>query len=181
MTLRRGRRSNVGIARSRPRYTWRMWDSALMISSALAVGINLSAEGSMVPFSGLGVFGDFTIRRIRGTLAVTSQSSVEGTVPQGLAWGIYVAELDAFTANALPEPVVDPVDWLGFGEVYASEHGIFAADVHVPTIVPIETKAMRKVNENHQAIVLVFQWLTSTDQTLSVVSSGRVLVSHGQR
>ena len=181
MTTRRRTVRSPGAVASRPRYTWRFFDGSISLNNALAQGINLSSVGAMASLSGLGIFGDFTIRRIRGEMAVANQAIAEGNLLMGIAWGIFVSELDAFTAGAFPEPLSDPVDWMAFGTVYTDPDSRGAVTKHPARFVDIGTKAMRKVNENHQAIVFVAQWLSPTDEDHDLAVSGRILVSHGQR
>jgi len=169
------------VARSRPRYTWRFWQSAQSIATATSVGIDLGTAGGMVSLSDLGIKGDYTLRRIRGQMAVSSSRNSESQVDVGIAWGIYIADTDAFAAAAWPEPSQDPADWLAFGTVYADQRAALGGAFHPTTFAPLESKAMRKVNENNQTVALIIQWLSLTDQVTQVNTSGRLLVSHGQR
>jgi len=182
MTTRSRIARRPGPARSRPRYTWRMFESTETLTTVAAVSIDLNTAGTMASLSGLGIFGDYTVRRIRGAIAMTSFAAGASQAILGLAWGITILENDALALGALPEPINDPVDWMGYGTLYVGQTapGTSVA-IHPTESLVIDGKSMRKVNENHQSVVMILQWLSTTDETLRIEVSGRMLVSHGQR
>ena len=169
--------------RSRPRYTWRMFKLA---TTNLAVGattaVNMESSGSWPGLSsGLGIFGDYTIRRIVGSLAVTSDSVAEAESPMLLLYGVYIGEDDAIVAGAFPELDADPADWMMFGTVYLNSIGAFSAGVHPVVERQFDNRSMRKVNENHQSPMFLITNPATTTEAVKVSVAGRFLVSHGQR
>ena len=131
--------------------------------------------------SALGVIGDYTVRRIRGSIAVQSALGVEDNAAQELTYGILVADVDAVAGAALPESDEDPADWMAYGVVFTSAMGSFSAGVHPLEVVEIDNKAMRKVNENHQQLVMILDSHPANAGNLVVQTAGRFLVSHGRR
>ncbi len=172
------------IGRSRPRYTWRFWESA---NSTLAVGGDLTFQldviGSSSSLANIGVFGDYTVRRLHGMLWCVSDAAAEANNPDALVWGVGVMSTDAVAAGGTPDPLTDVYDWLAFGQVAVSRQGSFSVNKHPMTSAVIESKSMRRVNENSQTLVLRIEALTGSanDSAISVRTAGRFLVSHGQR
>ncbi len=170
-------------ARSRPRYTWRFWDVANSnLLTAGSLNFVLNTVGQLPDLSALGVIGDYTVRRNLGKIAATSENAGESNAIDGFGWGIRIADDDAVAAGALPEVVEDASNWLAFGQVFVSLASFGGStSVHPLVIDLIDSKAMRKVNENHQSVVLSMQAVSGNQATISVHASGRLLVSHGQR
>jgi len=165
-------------AAPRPRLTWRRWDSILVTIIAGAQNqIVLSTVGGMATLAALGVQGDYTLRRLLGSIAVTSAIGLESNGIDFLTWGVGIIEDDAVAAAAMPDVRTDPFPWLAFGHSYASLQGSFAADVHPLQVYPVESKAMRKVNDNHQSIVMVVEADAQNEGNLVFQTSGRFLVS----
>ncbi len=169
-------------APSRPRYTWWTWESG---ASALGVGGQLSfvldTVGAFPDLPAMGIHGDYTVRRIHGKIWAVSDAGAEQNNPDGFVWGITVMGDDSVGGGTFPEPRLDAADWMAYGEVAVSLQGGFSAGVHPLSEAVIDNKSMRKVNENHQALVLVMDALALNSNSISVSTAGRFLVSHGQR
>ena len=172
------------MAASRPRYTWRMWETALSnLNAGSALTFVLNTVGSWPDLGqGLGVRGDFTLRRVHGVIATTSENNGQATTLDGFCWGIIVAGRDAVAAGAVPDPVSDASDWLAYGTGFVSLASAGGLDTNHPmTTHVIDNKSMRKVNENNQDVILRMEALAGNVATISVHAAGRLLVSHGQR
>ena len=183
MTTRRRIVRRPTAARSQPRYTWRMWEggSSTLDAAAAPLTFVLNTVGSNPDLKDLGVFGDFTVRRVLGMIWAVSTLATELNAVSRFAWGLLIADRDAVSAAALPAPLSDAADWFGFGEVACSQQGAFTAGVHPMTQVAVESRAMRRVNENNQDIILRMEAATGNAADITVVTLGRLLVSHGQR
>ncbi len=182
MTTRRRIARRPSGTRSTPRYTWRYWDSTqASVGGGVALTFILDTLGAAPDLAALGVFGDYTVRRVLGKLFMVSTNATESSVLDHVAWGLIVSDKDAVAAGALPEPFTDAADWFGFGEAAVSIQGSFSASIHPVTEVLIESRAMRKVNENNQNVVLRVEADTANVVSISMVTVGRLLVSHGQR
>ena len=169
---------------SRPRYTWRYFDTAL---SNLLAGGNLSFDigtvGNAPDLADLGVIGDYTVRRLHMLIGSTSENNGEATTLDGYVWGVGVISQDAFNAGVFPDPKADAYDWLAFGGRYvplSSAGGLATNHPYVQEIV--DNRSMRKVNENSQALVIILDNpAVNNVATISIRLMGRLLVSHGQR
>jgi len=169
---------------SRPRYTWRMFQTGLSnLGEGASLTFVLNTVGAAPNLgSGLGVFGDYTVRRVVGTLSVMSNNVADVAVMDQFAWGIYIAEKDAVLAGGTPEPLSDPADWFGFGTGAVSLASAGGVAATYPMLVyAVDTRAMRKVNENHQDVVFRIEAPAANVADVLLVLTGRLLVSHGQR
>jgi len=177
------RKPVVVVRSSRPRLTWRGWHNGLgatIIPGGQAL-VDLNNVGTWPTLAGMGIVGDYTIRRIRFTMGVQALLAVENTAAEALFWGITVVEDDAFAAAAVAEPEDDPADWMGYGTELASVQGSFSASTHPLTLVKQDVKSMRKVNENHQRVVMVLEASGVNNGNIQVQVAGRMLVSQGVR
>ena len=166
----------------RPRYTWRGFESGVftMVQGTTA-GFVVTTSGPGATLSALGVIGDYTVRRVLGRISAVSIAAAENNSVDFLTWGLYVAENDAIGIPAFPEPRVDPADWFGYGTVLVPLHGVFSVGTHPPALEHFDTRAMRKINENHQGVVMVFESPPALEANINVNVVGRILVSHGRR
>ena len=184
MTLRgrTARRPGVVGRTSRPRYTWRAWEGANSnLNAGGQLAFVLNTVGVYPDLNVLGVLGDYTVRRIHGKIWAASELGNEGLNHDGFFYGIGVIEDDAVAAGAFPDPRNDAFDWMAYGQVGVSLQGAFSALIHPTTTEVIDNKSMRKVNENHQSLVLVMDSFQTNQAIISVLTAGRFLVSHGQR
>ena len=163
----------------RPRYTWRTFDVA---SSNMSGGTNLvyslATVGAAPDLGDLGIFGDYTIRRVHLTLAMVSNVAATGILDI-VYWGMTVVSSDALAQGAasLPDARLDSADWFGHGVVAVLTATSIADRLMVTTHVDV--KSMRKVNENNQDPAIVFSSISGDDVTLRF--GGRMLVSHGRQ
>ena len=186
-TQRRIARRPGGIQRragARPRYTWRpVLGAAQDIAPGVTGGYDLAAGGAAPALgSGLGVFGDYTIRRVIGTFAGASRNIGDSLEIDVIHWAIYVAENDALAAIAFPDVGVDVADWLAFGTLFVglSQQNANAGSDNRPVMTtPLESRSMRKVNNNHQSPVLVVTASSGNTSSIRVMFFLRILVSHG--
>ncbi len=170
--------------RSRPRYTWRFWDTARStLTSGGSLVFDLGTVGASPDLQAIGIFGDFTVRRLLGKIWAISTRASEANSYDSFAYGVIVATNDAVAVGptALPTPRNDAADWMAFGEVAVPQTstGLVASSHPLHTEV-IDNKSMRKVNENNQTLVLILSAEGAQDSIL-VQTQGRMLVSHGQR
>ena len=181
MTTRaRTARRPVAVA-NRPRLTWRPFSTeAFTLVGGTNQVFRLDTIGNGPILADLGVFGDYTIRRIRATLGL-NEADLENTngSPQVLFWGMTIVSVDAFSSGtgAVPDPENDAADWFGYGTPFYQRHDTGFKDEM--WTYSIDIQSMRKVNENSQTPVVVFHLLTA--QTALVSIAGRMLVSHGRR
>ncbi len=182
MVTRRRIVRSASPAATRPRYTWRAWDG--LLGFTLLAGVQTRSDLSSSPgwptLDELGVFGDYTIRRIRGVLVAQSLDTSEELTAQSLHVGIIVLEDDALAAGASPDVRTDAADWMFWGVVFMSAQGSFSAAVHPLSQLVIDNKSMRKVNENHQSLVMVLEAGAANTSGIQVQTAGRFLVSHGR-
>ena len=185
MTTRRRTVRSVGlVARSRPRYTWRHWLSGRSVLAAGATLVfNLSTVGAAPDMDALGVFGDYTVRRLHLVIGATSNNGAEASSFDHFTWGITVVNSDAAAAGfgSLPNPELDAADWMAFGTEMVSLQGAFSAGFHPLQTIKVDNRSMRKVNENNQELVHIFRGGSANTGTIDVLTTGRMLVSHGQR
>ncbi len=166
--------------RPRPRYTWRMFEQAAFgMGSGGLVTVVLDSVGGAPDLTALGIFGDYTVRRVLGKIWATSSNAAESGGIDIVTWGLLVADADAVAGAALPNPVTDAADWFGFGAIGVSMQGGFSAGVHPLHEVPLESRAMRKVNENNQQVIVRLAAAAANVASVSVQMSGRFLVSRG--
>ncbi len=168
---------------SRPRYTWRyvQTDVALLAPGATQV-VNLATGGSLPTLAGLGIFGDYTIRRILGWIAGSSRNVGESVELDKLVYAISIQDDDAVSASVEPNPVTDPSDWMQFGSLPIPLTITGASgSVHPMSVGAIDNKSMRKVNENHATPMFVVEAPSFNTGTVGWFMSLRFLVSHGQR
>jgi len=173
------RRPLAGI---RPRYTWRPFElSETTLAANGSIHLDLSNGAGGDSLLTLGILGDYTVRRIRGELGFVSQSALDSHSMASVWWGVTVVSNDALAvgATALPNPRVDSADWMLHGVAYVEENGIEGSTRgRMPNL---ETKSMRKVNENNQSVVLVIDLDASVAADVNVYAAGRILVSHGRQ
>ena len=132
--------------------------------------------------SALGVVGDYTVRRVIGDAAGASQNVGNSVVVDVITWGIFIAERDATTAGVFPEPGIDQADWMAYGNVFVPlREDIAGNNVRLPVWLRVDNRSMRKVNENHQDVVLVVHSVLRNVAIFHFWMAGRYLVSHGQR
>ena len=180
-TRRRTARRPTG-ARPQTRYTWRYWQSSpFAVGAGAAATIILNTVGAAPELKEQGVFGDYTVRRVLGKLFMASLNATESGAIDMVAWGLLIADRDAVAAGALPETVSDAADWFGFGQEGVSLQGSLTAGNHPMTVGVTESRAMRKVNENNQDVVLRIEAHGSNIGSINMTSAGRILVSHGHR
>jgi len=168
----------------RPRLTWRQYGIGALIDVVGGTNriFDLGAEGSAPSFAALGVFGDFTIRRLRWEMSATV-ATVEVTPEATPLWfGVTVVSSDAFNtgSGALPDPQLDSADWMAWGVMLVPtdpDAGGQVTDAFVYRTV--DNRSMRKVNENSQVVALVFSAIAGF--TIRVNFAGRILVSHGRQ
>ena len=182
MTLRArtARRPQVSL---KPRLTWRAWDNegaSVLIPGAQTI-VDLTTAGNWPSLVNLGVIGDYTVRRVRGELTCQALVGVETNQAEQLTWGLFIAEADAVAASVVPEADNDAADWFGYGVVFMDAQGSFSAGIHPSRFAVIDSKSMRKVNENHQRLVLVIDASGNNIGNVGVHTAGRFLVSHGRR
>jgi len=166
------------VARVRPRYTWRFYEATGAIGSGGALTFILNTIGSVPDLKDLGVFGDYTIRRVIGKLFASSTNPTENTSVDWLVWGLIVADRDAVAGGTTPDPRSDAADWFGFGQVGVSMQGSFSSSVHPLQSEFTESRAMRKVNENNQDVIMRVEASTANIGSITVDVVGRLLVSH---
>ena len=66
------------------------------------------------------------------------------------------------------------------GEEWSSLQGSFSAGIHPLQVATVDSRSMRRVNENNASIVLAIAADANSGGIL-MQTAGRVLVSHGQR
>ena len=167
----------------KPRLTWRPFliEEITVAGGATSI-FNLGTVGPGPMLTALGVFGDFTIRRMRWTLGAID-ADVESVADEitVLHWGMTIVSLDAFNSGggALPDPRDDAADWFGYGTVMlaARTGGTGSPESMIP--LTEDGRAMRKVNENSHVVALVFS--TDVGRTVKLSAAGRMLVSHGRQ
>ncbi len=180
MTTRRRTARRPSGSAGRPRLTWRAFSE---VAQTLVGGTNLvvpmTTAGPAPDLSALGVFGDYTIRRVRWSLGL-QELDAENTngAFQVVFWGMTVVSNDALASGvgAIPDPVSDPADWFGYGT--AMYQTLDTGKESVAREYQFDVRSMRKVNENGQTPVLVFS--VNTGETVGLTHAGRVLVSHGR-
>ncbi len=180
----RGRTARRPVARSRPRYTWRYFHSLNQaVTAGAQLNVQLNTNGTYPTMSsGLGVFGDYTIRRIVGDIMGVSADATNSNETLLFAFGVYVGEHDAVVALAFPELQSDPADYMMFGNLMVPNTAMAGATGDNSSgQVHFDNHSMRRVNENHQDVVLLIQADASNADTASITVAGRYLVSHGQR
>ncbi len=171
-------------ARLRTRYTWRPFQrrNTTVIDETKDVwSLDVTGPGSFL--STLGVVGDYTIRRIRATLMLRNLNAVAGA-PTVVYWGVQVVTRDAF--DAVPpvssNPETDGADWLLYGTAFAPANGNgLVNSIHEVIQIELDSKAMRKVNENSQRVIFVMENPISSAPDIQYACSGRLLVSHGKQ
>ena len=165
-----------------PRLTWRTFqqDTLTVLPGSKPV-FRLDSVGSASSLSELGVFGDYTVRRIRGRIAGQTLESVSADGYDILYWGVVIASVDAFnTLGAIPDPETDSAPWMAWDVMHISRKVVASPLVMERQL--LETKAMRKVNENNQAIVLTIKADLGNDANgVNYIFGGRLLVSHGRQ
>ena len=164
------------------RLLWRAWavqDAVIIPGGQRAVRLN--TEGTWPSLESLGVAGDYTVRRLRGIIAATSAAGTETNSVDFLTWGAYVADVDAVNASAFAESDEDPADWFAFGHLMVPLQGAFSAAIHGMSQNVIDNRAMRKVNENHQTIMLMIDASATNLGNLVVTTVGRMLISYGRQ
>ena len=168
---------------SRPRYTWRYWESGeSTLSAASSLTFILNTVGGVPDLSALGIFGDYTVRRLLGMVWAVSESGTARNSLDRFAWGVIIASRDAVLGGATPDPLSDAADWFAFGEGAVSLAGTGASNtIHPTTTLTIDSKAMRKVNENNQDVILRLEAPAGNFANVNILTMGRMLVSHGQR
>ena len=181
MTTRRRTVRNVGVA-ARPRYTWRFFNSPENVTvPGVGVFVLFANTGAWPDLVDLGVFGDFTIRRLHATLLTTSALGSETNVMDQVVYGAGVFEVDAITAGAFPDPLEDAFDWFAFGSVGVSLASAgLTAGVHPMQSEKIDSKSMRKVNANHQQPGMIVFSSAFNAGNITWTLGGRMLVSHGR-
>ncbi len=139
------------MARSRPRYTWRFWESAQSIlPNGTSLSFDLATLGSWPDLSALGVVGDFTVRRFHMLIGGMSLNTTDISGLDSITYGVYVAGNDSVVGGTLADPASDPADWMVFGSLYvplSSAGGL--ATTHPLVQHRVDNRSMRRVNENH--------------------------------
>ena len=164
----------------KPRLTWRGFHVA---GTSLVGGTNLafdlSAIGSYPSLTALGVFGDYTVRRVRWSLYARDIDAESTDVAQVAAWGLVIVNIDAFNSGvgALPDPLSDAADWFGHG--YVAYSSLLAAGRDTSRVYELDNRAMRRVNENSQVPIIVLAGIAG--ETMHFAFGGRLLVSHGRQ
>ncbi len=145
------------------------------------MAINLATAGSQPSLSALGVVGDYTIRRVHARVGLQSLQTVSTANAVQVFVGATVASNDALVVGltALPDPRVDAGDWFIYGTVSVSESTLGTDRPPMSELV-IDSHAMRRVNENNQAPVLLVQAPAALSSDINFSVSGRMLVSHGR-
>ena len=167
---------------ARPRYTWRYYEvDSTILAPGATVTVDIGAAGSWPSLSALGVFGNYTIRRLVGYVTGQLVSVVELNEFDNIMWGCYVIEADALLASAEAEPNADANDWFAFGTfpIEGRSSGGNSA-VHIMNTMTLDNHSMRKVNNNHQTPVMVIQASSLNTSSVRVQTAGRLLVSHGR-
>ena len=146
---------------------------------------SVTAGGSSGINTGIEAFDVATIVRIRGELMVWLEAV--GTVGDGFtefAAGIGIVSTDAFDAGAvsIPSPILDK-DWGGW-MWYTSRSAIVGLSVTESDVVqsplgairiPIDTKAMRKIEPNNVVVGVIGTRAEVGVATLSFQMSSRML------
>ena len=182
MTTRRRIARRPGAA-LRARLTWRMFTKpAFGLVGGTNQAFNIAVEGPGSTLTALGVVGDYTIRRVRWSLAVRNNDAETGAdTPVPFYLGMTVATSDAFASGvgALPSPEDDSADWFAYHAKHYFVGGTLTGRFEQYNQWDLDERSMRKVNENSQMPVLVFA--IPTGETASVAFAGRILVSHGRQ
>ena len=181
MTTRRRTVRNAGAA-VRPRYTWRQFSSLEnVIVPGAQLLVSLANTGGWPDLIDLGVFGNFTVRRIHMRIYTTSALGTETNVMEVLHYGVGIFENDAVVANVFPEVDADPFDWFVYGSIGVSLASAgLTAGVHPMQAENVDNKSMRKVNANHQQPALLVQSAAANAGNVTASVIGRMLVSHGR-
>ena len=144
---------------------------------------SLAAGGVAPTLSALGIFGDYTIRRVRWSLWLHN-TDAESAVnyPLAVYLGMTIITSDAFASGvgATPDPTDDAADWFAYHVApyfvtSATQASGNTADLRV---YEWDERSMRRVNENSQVPVLVLA--LAPNETAQVAWAGRMLVSHGR-
>ena len=183
MTTRR-RIARRPTAVGRPRLTWRMFqaDPFTLVGGTRQI-FNLGVNGVGSSLALLGIVGDYTIRRVRWHVGIHDTDAFTTVREVLVYWGMTVVSIDAFLAGpgSLPDPRTDSADWFGYGVLtYITENlGNFFGWAPNRIAADLDVRSMRKVNENNEAIALVFS--TVAGEQAEVAFGGRLLVSHGRQ
>jgi len=182
VTTRRGSRGPFARSTAtKPRLTWVTYRSGeLTLVSLGRQVLNLGDMGTSPSLSDSGVQGDFTIRRIRGNIYSKSTRATESGDTDTFLWGVLIVSVQAFNTGAasVPSPENDNADWMVWGSLQVEKSSTGAANFHPIVQVPLETKAMRKVNENNQIVCLSVK--NAGGDSMVFGATGRMLVSHGR-
>ncbi len=170
---------------ARPRLTWKAFqqDPSTLVGGTTRI-FDLSVQGVTPTLPELGIFGDYTIRRVRWRFSGRDIDSFVGKRLVLVFWGMIVVSDDAFASGsgAVPDPRTDAADWFAYGVMtYVTGFDSIGQDTLIATTfsAELDSRSMRKVNENSQVPVLVLS--TVTGETTEVVFGGRLLVSHGRQ
>jgi len=169
----------------RPRLTWRAFaeeaESIVVVGGTTQV-FDLGTEGLSEDLTALGVFGDYTVRRTRFELGARVASTEANQFLVSLWYGCIVVGLDAFASGsgAVADPQDDNADWFVYGVLQVPTFpGATGQVTDAFRQVSVDSRLMRKVNENNQVIALVFS--TTTGVSVQLNFAGRILVSHGRQ
>jgi len=182
VTRRRTVRRPAGNA-LRPRLTWRAFEhEGFTIVGGTTKIVNMTVDGVSPTLSALGVQGDYTIRRVRASLALwdTDIETTQRFVT--VYWGMTIVSVDAEASGsgALADPRTDSADWFGYGTamypVVPTVSGAPSAQGY--RWFDIDVRSMRKVNENSQVAVMLLNMVAGENALYQV--AGRMLVSHGR-
>ncbi len=166
----------------RPRLTWRAFEqtSFTVLPGALSVH-NLGSVGGANSLSELGVFGDYTVRRMRGRISAQTLEAANTNGYDVLYWGVLIVTTEAFIAtNGVPDPRTDSPPWMAYDVIHISRKAVSTPLVMVTQL--LDTKAMRKVNENNAVVCLAIKADSGNDSAgAQLTFAGRLLVSHGKQ
>jgi len=166
----------------KPRLTWRTFqkDAITLLPGALGV-FNLGSEGSGPSLAALGILGDFTVRRIRGRISMFTREAADTIGYDVMYYGVMIVSTDAaLTAGAVPDPETDSSSWMLWDTVLIPRLVVNSPLVNVEQL--LETKAMRKVNENNSTVILAIKADLGNDSLgVGFTFAGRLLVSHGRQ
>jgi len=184
MTTRRGApRPRVSVGR--PRLTWRSFQfeaAAITLVGGTNAIVNLGADGPATSLAGLGIHGDYTIRRTRYELTVIGDSVETEEAAVNLWCACIVVSADAFASGsgALPAPQTDNADWYQYNILqYPPNPDDVSRVTDAMRSISVDSKAMRKINENSQVPAMVLQ--VQTGFSCLVTMAGRMLVSQGRQ
>ena len=169
MTMRRRSRSSSRRS-SRRRQT--LWFNVGTIATAVAIGgqaiVDLLPPGTTPPQ----IQGGLTVVRMIGELIISSQTADQDGFG---AFGITTVTRDAFTAGAVPDPIVDLVDW--YYHTLVAVNSSLVGDLSRYTQWDIRTA--RKIRGLDRTLCAVFDVNAASAQALKFSVNTRLLCAIG--